>query len=174
MSGELILRCDPTSTVWYDAYDAFRLSLEDGALATLMAYPPMKEDIRNESRLEHGTRHTDISPKLAEREFAIPVHISAKRNAAYVSTNEIGVGYYYQFLNFLSNGWIDIWVKSLNGGHTAPRANDIIFRCKYRSCTQFRQTTHNNQGIAVFSLSLIEPNPNNRTLDANGIVNQSY
>ena len=165
MRGDLILRCDPSSTVWYDAYDAFRINLEDGALATLMAYPPMKEDIRNDSRLEHGTRHTDINPRVAEREFAIPIHLVAKKGDDYF-------GYYKQFMYFLRNGWIDIWVKALNPSHASPTANDTIFRCKYRSCNQFRQYFGK---VAVYSLSLVEYNPNDRALDTSSTqVKMSY
>lgn len=152
MTGELYMR-HKGDNAWTDAYTAWGVSFEDGAVSTLMTLPTMKEDITNESRLEHGTRHMDISPKMAEREFALPMHIVADSKADYLAKHAA-------FSTFLSGGWVDIWLAA-NNSHSAPTAGDTIYHCKYRSCNQFRQYL---QGIAVFALSLIEPDPSNRTL----------
>lgn len=159
MTGELFMK--KASVAWPgtasttnggDAYTAWGISLEGGALSTLMSPLPMKEDIRNESRLEHGVRHTDHNPKVTEREFAIPMHIVASSKSDYLTK-------YAAFRTFLESGWIDLWVADENI-HSSPSTGDVVYHLKYRSCSQFRQFIN---GMAVFSVSFVEPNPSNRT-----------
>lgn len=143
MTGELYLKHKDSST-WQDAYTTWGVSLEDSALAALMSPPEAKEDIRNESRLEHGIRHIDNDPKMAERDLTLPMHLVAAGSADYLSK-------YNSFCTFLKGGWIDL--KTIH-------QPDVIYHLKYRNTQQFRQFIH---GIAVFGLVVTEINPGNRT-----------
>lgn len=151
MTGELYMKKASVDS-WSDAYTTWGVSLEAGALSILMSPLPMKEDIRNESRLEDGVRHTDHNPKVAEREFSLPMHIVARSKSDYLTK-------YAAFRAILESGWIDLWVADENN-HTLPTSGDVVYHLKYRSCNPFRQFIN---GMAVFSVAFTEPNPKNRT-----------
>lgn len=127
-----------------DAYDEWGVSLEDNALATLMTPPAMKDYVKNESRLEHGTRYLPKNPKTSERTIDLPMHLVASSRLDYFSK-------YLSFCEELKKGTLDI--------RTAYQ-EDVIYHCLYQSCSQIRQYI---DGLAIFSLKLIEPNCDDRT-----------
>ena len=127
----------------YDAYETWGVSMEDQALAALMTPPTMKDSVRNESRLEHGTLYWAENPKVASRDLTLPIHLVARTKAEYLRK-------YASFCEELSKGTIDI--------ETCYEQN-VIYRCIYQSCTQFTQFIN---GIAKMSLKLVEPDPTNR------------
>lgn len=62
----------------YSVYDTFGVRMGDGFLDALTEPLTLKENIENESRLEHGKRIiVDANPKIASREllldFTLPV-----------------------------------------------------------------------------------------------------
>lgn len=139
MTGELYINGQ-------DAYTTWGVSLEDGALEALMAPPPRKPSIVNESRLEHGKRRMDLAPRIDERELTLPIHLVAATKAQYLTR-------YGSFLTELRN-------KEYIVITTSHQPNER-YKCMYVSCQQFRQFI---DGMAVFSLRLTEPNPSDRTL----------
>lgn len=127
-----------------DAYTTWGVSLSDTAIANLMAPVPMKEDIVNESRLEHGRRHMTSENKVQERELNLPVHIVANNKADYLDK-------LYTFRMMLEGVAMDI---------ITAHEPSVVYHCRYVSCTQFSQFLN---GIAKLMLRLVEPNPNDRT-----------
>lgn len=135
-----------------DAYSAWGVGLEDGALSELMAYPAVKEWITNESRLENGTRYTQpnlgdntMTPMRAAREITLPMHITAKTREEYLNRH----GAFFAAL--MLTGDVNIRTKW---------QLTTMYRCKYLSCTQFTQYHDDGGGIIRFALRLVEPNPN--------------
>ena len=127
----------------YDAYDSWGISLEDGSLSELMNFPPMKEWITNESRLEDGKRYAG-TPFLAERPLTLVLHMIAKTKTEFLHNHTNFVS------EVLSTGVLNIRTKW---------QITTMYKCKYISCTQFSQYHDENGGIAKFSLHLVEPNP---------------
>ena len=153
--GDLFIRCyqtiDGWSTAgygtggdyWYDTYDNWGVSLEDGALSELMTPPSAKEYITNECRLENGTRYAAYSPKVAQRDITLSMHLVAKNQTEFFNK-------YNNFCLALRSGRIDFKTKYQQG---------IVYRCRFVSCTQYSQFLN---GMAKFALKLIEPDPTNR------------
>lgn len=127
----------------HDAYLQYGVSLSDTAIANLMAPPSMKEDIVNESRLEHGTRHTSVGNKMQQRELSLPVHLVAKSQSDYLTK-------YAAFLAVLQGVSLTLRTSFQPG---------VVYRVRYVSCTQFTQYIN---GMAKLMLRLVEPNPSNR------------
>jgi hypothetical protein len=127
-----------------DAYTTWGVSFEDGALASLMTPPSMKDTIVNESRLEHGKRRMNLIPRMQERELTLPFHLVAANKTQYLQR-------YAAFVNELTeNEYIDIRTSYQVG---------VTYRCIYVSCSQFSQFI---DGLAKFTLKVIEPNPYER------------
>ena len=129
-----------------DAYKTWGVSLEDGAMDSLMSPLSMKQDIVNESRLEHGKRHINIRPKVDEREIALPMHLSARNKSEYLIRLAA-------FRKVLESGE-EIVIRT-------SHETGVCYRCIYRSCTPFSAFLG---GLAKFSLKLTEPDPTNRSI----------
>ncbi|MBO4849856.1 MAG: hypothetical protein J5529_03020 [Prevotella sp.] len=153
--GELFIKCHETvpeftsqqdcnyaEDTWYDAYDNWGVSLEDGAIETLMAPPSSKEYITNECRLENGTRYAAVAPKVAERELTLPIHLVA-------SSKDNLLDKYRNFCIVLRSGKIDIRTSH----------QSIIYKLRYKSCTPNGLFLH---GMAKYTLRMVEPNPTDR------------
>ena len=129
-----------------DAYKTWGVSLEDGAMDSLMSPLAMKQDIVNESRLEHGKRHINIRPKVDEREIALPMHLSARNKDEYLAR-------------------LAAFRRELEGGEeivlSTSHEMGVYYRCIYRSCTPFSAFLG---GLAKFSLKLTEPDPTDRSM----------
>jgi hypothetical protein len=126
-----------------DAFTTWGVSLSDGALSNLMAFPPVKGRVSNESRLEHGKRVSNALPRKASRDITLEMHMIAPNFSAFLTK-------YNSFVNVLANGEIRL--------KTSFQPN-VVYHLYYISCTQFSQLN----GLAKFSLRLEEPNPNNRS-----------
>lgn len=129
----------------YDAYTEWGVSLSDTAISILMAPCAKKEDIVNESRLEHGKRHASAGNYLQERELSLPIHLSQRSKSAYMMK-------YIAFRNFL-HGNENFTI------HTSHESG-VVYRVRYVSCIQFTQFIN---GMAKLMLRVVEPNPGNRT-----------
>ena len=127
-----------------DAYDEWGMGLEDGGVSVLLTPPGNKSYLKNTSRLEHGSRMMTNNAKMEERELTLSIHFSAK------SRNEFFVKY-ASFADVLKTGVLDIELPRIQPG--------VTYHCVYISCSQFRQLI---QGIALYTLRLIEPDPSNR------------
>ncbi len=127
-----------------DAYTTWGVSFEDGALSALMTPPSMKDVIVNESRLEHGKRRMNLIPRMQERELTLPFHLVASNKTQYLQR-------YAAFVNEITgNEYVDIRTSYQVG---------VTYRCIYVSCSQFSQFI---DGLAKFTLKVIEPNPYER------------
>ena len=127
-----------------DAYNEWGISLSDGSLAALMTPPAMKERARNSSRLRHGEEIVGSVERVASREIALSMHLTAP-NAT------IGLQRYYSFCNsVLTSGTVNIRYSLI------PNKE---FKCKYISCSNF--TDFRNE-LMTFTLKLDEPDPANR------------
>lgn len=129
----------------YDAYTEWGVSLSDTAIATLMAPCAKKDDIVNESRLEHGKRHASAGNYLQERELSLPIHLSQRSKTAYMTK-------YIAFRNFL-HGNENFTIRT-------SHESGVVYHVRYVSCTQFTQFIN---GMAKLMLRVVEPNPGNRT-----------
>lgn len=128
-----------------DAFTAWGINFEDGALSALMTPPPAKDYIVNSSRLQHGKRITNNSPKMDSNEYNLPFHLIA------VSREDFFSKYANFCTNVLENGVLDITTRYYPG---------VVFKCIYNSCVQFKEY---NQSFATFVLKVTEENPKDRT-----------
>lgn len=137
MTGELFIN-------GLDAYKNWGISLDQSALSALMTPAPKKDFIYSKFRKRNGkvVIHSDARSKFDERDFNLTLVLSAKSESDFIAK-------YKSFCTQLAKGWLEIKVKYMPD----------IFRCEYKSCTQFSQFC---RGIASFNLKLTEPNPNNR------------
>lgn len=133
----------------YDAYDKWGINFEDGAFATLIAPPPMKDFVQNASRLQHGVRITAKAPRYDSRDVTLPFHIIARSTSAMLD----------QFTLFcqqvLATGKMEICTR-----HNP----DTLYHLWYVSCSQFS----NVGGLAKFTLKATEPDPTNRDFHDGG------
>ena len=128
-------------------HPALGVSLSDTGLTTLMSPPAMKDDIINESRLEHGKRRISSGNMMQERELSLPIHITAKSWSDYLVQ-------YADLVGILQNVGLTI--------STSFQPN-VVYHVRYVSCTQFSQFTN---GIAKLMLRLVEPDPSNRSANS--------
>ena len=132
---------------WFDAWDTWRLNLEDGAVTNLMTPPGLKELVKNSSRLEHGKRYVIpapneyASPKFEEQTVDLPIHIITNSSDDYFTR-------YQSFCDMvLQSGKFALWTKYIP---------NKIFRLVYNSCSNFNQGWRQ---IAIFTLRCTQPDP---------------
>lgn len=134
---------------WINGKDAFTewgVSLEDGAVSTLMTPSPIKDIVENKSRLEHGKRVIASDVKVDSRDLTLEMHLTAKDKATFLSN-------YSKFCaDVLETGKVDI---------ISTYQPDMEYHCTYVSCSQFSQFAF---GLAKFTLKLNEYNPKDRTV----------
>lgn len=140
--GELFINKDANG-VWQDAYELWGLSMSDMGLSVLMAPPPSKEYIVNDSRLENGKRYITSNARVSSRDLTLPIHIKA-------SSKEKFYEYYLAFCEELKKSSL----------HIKTKYTDDIYKCVYISCSQYSQFM---QCMAHLSLKLVEPNPTDRS-----------
>ena len=128
-----------------DSYDSWGISMDTSSLSALMTPAPNKEFIENKSRLEHGKRIITANPKMDERNLTLTIHLTAKDEDDFFEK-------YNNFCKELATGILNIKTKY---------QPNIMYRTVYLSCNQFTQFM---RGIAKFSLRLVEPNPQNRSI----------
>lgn len=131
-----------------DVYSEYGISMDTSALSTLMTPASKKDWISNEVRDEHGTRYLQGSyiPKDEKKEITIVFQLTAPNETTFFA----------RYIAFCS----DILEKGVLNIRTSFQPN-TLYRCLYESCTQFTQF---RRQMAFFSLKLIEPNPQNRTI----------
>lgn len=127
-----------------DAYTAWGLSFEDGALSALMTPAPNKELIQNKSRITHGKSVITSNVMVDEREISLPFHIVASSKADFFSK-------YNSFCNVLASGVLNVSSRYQTG---------VVYHLIYLSCTQFGEY---QRDMAKFVLKVCEPDPTNRS-----------
>lgn len=135
MTGDLIINGK-------DAFTEWGVSLSQTALTTLMTPSEMKEYIKTTARTESGSRLVN-NATINERTITLDLHLVAVDEAAFLKQ-------YAAFCDVLAGGELTI--------RTRWQPN-VIYRLFYQSCSQYSQLIN---GLAKFSLKVIEPNPTNR------------
>lgn len=144
MKGELYINGQ-------DAWTKWGIQMDETSLSALMTPPAAKDYPKNQSRLEHGTRYIEITTKFKERDITLSLQFVA-------STKEQFYARYNAFCNeVLATGKVNITTKFIP---------DVVYRCLYNSCTQYRQYLGK---VAKFSLKLTEPDPTDRDVNGSGI-----
>lgn len=136
------------------ALTEYGITLDDGAISSLMTPPPMKEYITNSSHLEHGERivrsgNLVVNPRFDARDVNLQIHLEA-------DTREEFLARYNKFCKeVLSKGSI----------HLSHRYDpDVEYKFLYQACNQYQQWCF---GVAKFILKLHEYNPADRQIDIN-------
>ena len=139
LTGKLYINGDDAWTTW-------GVGLEDGSLGELMAPPPVKAPIVNESRLENGKRYITNNHKYDERVVTLVFFLVASNVTDYVTN----------YRNFISTLATSDTVELITSNEP-----DVCYRLVYGSCSQFRQYFG---GMAKIAVKFIEPDPTNRTI----------
>lgn len=128
-----------------DAYTEYGVSFDDTALSALMTPASLKENIENDSRLEHGKRQVkDTDPKKDTRDLTLQLNITATGSEQFFER-------YAKFCAVLDKRWLDIETIFQKG---------VVYHVKYISCSQFSEY---NGTIGKFVLKVNEYNPNERS-----------
>ena len=129
-----------------DIYAAYKVRMGDGFLDALTEPLSLKDNIENESRLEHGKRVIMDNPKIASREVLLEFTISGNTPSEFIS-NKNG------FLKLLYTGMVEIQV---------PKVDDNIYRLIYRS-KGADYGMNIQRTFCHLILKFEEPNPNDRS-----------
>lgn len=133
------------NNAWVDAYTEYGLSFEDEGLSRLMTPAPHKEPVQNKNMAMHGTSIKGAVGYKDVRTISVPMHITAASKTVFFQR-------YWKFCQeILDPGWIHIKHAALT---------DTVFHFRYVDCQPFSEY---HREMAKFTLSLEEPNPNNRT-----------
>jgi hypothetical protein len=128
-----------------DAFDEYGISLEDEGISKIMTPAPHKEPVQNKNMAMHGTAIVGNVNLKDVRTLSLPMHIVAKTKEAFFTK-------YGKFCSeILDAGWIHLKTKY---------QPNVIYHFRYVDCQPF---SIYNMEMAKFTLSLEEPNPNNRT-----------
>lgn len=120
--------------------------MNDTALSALMTPAPIKTLVENSNRMQHGKRVLVSNVRQDARELTVTFNLTARTADEFIKR-------YSAFCNdVLMAGKIDI---------QTVYQPDLEYHCIYVSCSQFSQY---QQGIGMFVLKLVEPNPSFRTV----------
>lgn len=136
MTGELFINNT-------DAYTAWGVSMEDGALEKLMAPPPMKEPVTNNNVTAHGVAVV-VSGYRDARTVSLPLHLVASSKSDFLTKRAA-------FFAELAKGSLTVKVGTVSGVTL-----DITYNMEYIDCPQYQQYL---DGMAKFALNLYEPEP---------------
>lgn len=133
----------------YSVYDTFGVRMGDGFLDALTEPLSLKENIENESRLEHGKRViVDKNPKFASREVLLDFTISGNSPSDFLNKKN-------SFLAMMYKGNITLQVPQ-----ESSSVYHLIYRGKGADYGMNAQRT-----FCHMILKFQEPNPNHRTDD---------
>lgn len=135
-----------------DAYDAYGMSLEPGAIDAVMTPAPNKEPVSASSATAHGRALLGGTIGLTDaRMLSFDVHFRAATKAQYLTR-------YYNFRQqILESGYVQLRVI-LSDGSPFPLCNGAAgaMHLVYQDCKPFRQF---RMGMAKFTLFFSEPHP---------------
>ena len=128
-----------------DAYTTWGISLDETSLSSLMTPAPNKALVENKSRNNHGKEVDTSNPKKDEKSLTLIINITAQDKDTFFTRFD-------SFCEELDGGVLNIKTKY---------QPNKMYRTIYQSCQQFSEFMC---GIGKFTLKLVEPNPNNRSL----------
>ncbi|MBD9109668.1 hypothetical protein [Bacteroides nordii] len=137
MKEELIINGENADEKW-------GISLGESSLSELMTPPANKAFIENESRLQHGKQILVANPKVEARNLTLQLNLTAATKSAF-----------FDKYNLFCKEVLATGVLNIETGYQ----EEVVYKTIYVSCSQFSQFM---QGIAKFSLKLIEPDPSDR------------
>lgn len=127
-----------------NADEKWGISLGEFSLSELMTPPANKAFIENESRLQHGKQILVANPKVEARNLTLQLNLTAATKSAF-----------FDKYNLFCKEVLATGVLNIETGYQ----EGVVYKTIYVSCSQFSQFM---QGIAKFSLKLIEPDPSDR------------
>ncbi|MCE8466966.1 MULTISPECIES: hypothetical protein [Bacteroides] len=127
-----------------NADEKWGISLGESSLSELMTPPANKAFIENESRLQHGKQILVANPKVEARNLTLQLNLTAATKSAF-----------FDKYNLFCKEVLATGVLNIETGYQ----EEVVYKTIYVSCSQFSQFM---QGIAKFSLKLIEPDPSDR------------
>lgn len=127
-----------------NADEKWGISLGESSLSELMTPPANKAFIENESRLQHGKQILVANPKVEARNLTLQLNLTATTKSAF-----------FDKYNLFCKEVLATGVLNIETGYQ----EEVVYKTIYVSCSQFSQFM---QGIAKFSLKLIEPDPSDR------------
>lgn len=142
MQGELFFK---RGNDWVDAFVTYGVSLESEGMSKLMTPAPHKEPVQNKNLAMNGTAIVGAVGYKDVRTLSVPMHIVAQ------TKNDFLTRYAAFCTEILDAGWIHVKTKYQRG---------VVYHFRYVDCQPFSEY---NMKMAKFTLSLEEPNPNNRT-----------
>ena len=127
-----------------NADEKWGISLGESSLSELMTPPANKAFIENESRLQNGKQILVANPKVEARNLTLQLNLTAATKSAF-----------FDKYNLFCKEVLATGVLNIETGYQ----EEVVYKTIYVSCSQFSQFM---QGIAKFSLKLIEPDPSDR------------
>lgn len=129
---------------WWDAYNRYGISLEDGALNRILTPAPHKEPVTNKNVLSHGVSVVQNQFYKDVRDVSLEMHLIASNKTDFMTK-------YNQFCSeVLDAGYFKVKTEETGG---------TVFHFLYKDCTSFQQVDFR---LAKFTLTLQEPNPSVR------------
>lgn len=130
--------------VWVDAYETFGLKMNTSFVPNLLAPRPLKKNIENVSRMQHGKRVVVGNRKYDSRDISLNVVIWGDDNASYKENRR-------NLLNFLEAGEIEMRLLE---------RSDEVFHLVYLDSSSYSEDYWGTYGS--MAIKFCEPNPNNR------------
>ncbi len=127
-----------------DLFLTYGIRLVKGAYDELIKFPPMKDYVKNDNRLENGVQYI-AKPKYAkfnEKRFSVTFVLEASSEQQFYSR-------YEAFLEMVSQGTFCLKIPKLGK----------VFRLVYTNCQRLKVYS---RFMSTFTLDLIEPDPTNR------------
>ncbi len=126
---------------WVDAYLRYGLSLENGAIGSIIAFSPVKQPTGNDTAGMEGVAYMGATVGMrGERQFSFDAHITAENKSAFLSR-----------LNALMSEVLKYGYVQLMTSYESK-----VYHLIYQDCQQFQVY---NMEMAKFTLSFIEPHP---------------
>lgn len=134
------------SNAWVDAKQTYGIALESEGMSRLLTPAPHKEPVQNRNMAMHGTSIVGGTQYKDVRTVSLPMHIYASSESDFLDKYDAFCA------DILDTGWVHMKV--------VRTTRTLFFHFRYVDCQPFSEY---NMEMAIFTLSLEEPNPNNRT-----------
>lgn len=128
-----------------DAYLVFGATMGDGFIDTLLTNAPMKEYIKNSSRLNAGSSITNSNPVVDERNLSLMFDIEGSSTSDYLAKLKL-------FYAEMNKGLVTIKV---------PPLGPDIYKLYYLKPGSCNGNVH--KSASRITLQFTEPNPTDRT-----------
>ena len=134
-----------------DGYDYYHVRMGEGFIDAIEGGSPLKEVIENSSRTENGVRMI-VNRKVDKRSFTLKFNIHGSTKEAYLTNKR-------NFEAMLLQGLVDIQIAGRTEVyHLVYTGKSVLYKHSY------------NGKFGIWTAQFIEPNPANRTANANTYV----